>query len=109
MPVHKARENVFKRRLKDGSKQPGLWLTLESPNATEVLAGAGYDWLLLDMEHTTLDASQVADHIRAAVAGTAELAVRVPWDEAILVKRLLGAGILTLMFPAVQSGAVAKA
>src|SRR5258705_430624 len=69
MPVHKLRENVFKRRLKEGVKQPGLWLTLESPNATEVLAGSGYDWLLLDMEHTTLDASGVADHIRGAVDG----------------------------------------
>jgi 4-hydroxy-2-oxoheptanedioate aldolase len=109
MPVHKLRENVFKRRLKEGVKQPGLWLTLESPNATEVLAGAGYDWLLLDMEHTTLDASQVADHIRAAAGGTAELAVRVPWNEPIVVKRLLDAGIRTLMFPAVQSSAEAKA
>jgi len=109
MPVHKLRENAFKRKLKEGAKQPGLWLTLESPNATEVLAGSGYDWLLLDMEHTTLDASGVADHIRAAVNGTAELAVRVPWNEPIVVKRLLDAGIRTLMFPAVQSAAEAKA
>lgn len=109
MPVHKIRENVFKRRLGEGTKQPGLWLSLESPNATEVLAGAGYDWLLLDMEHTTLDASQVADHIRAAVGGSAELAVRIPWNEPIMVKRLLDAGARTLMFPAVQSAAEAKA
>jgi 4-hydroxy-2-oxoheptanedioate aldolase len=110
MPVHKIRENVFKRRLQEGAKQPGLWLSLESPNATEVLAGAGYDWLLLDMEHTTLDPSQVSDHIRAAVGGgTAELAVRIPWNEPIMVKRLLDAGVRTLMFPAVQSATEAKA
>ena len=42
MPVHKIRENLFKRRLNSGVKQAGLWLTLESPTATEVLAGAGY-------------------------------------------------------------------
>jgi 4-hydroxy-2-oxoheptanedioate aldolase len=108
-PVHKLRENVFKRRLKEGARQPGLWLTLESPNVTEVLAGAGYDWLLLDMEHTTLDASQVADHLRAATGGTAELAVRIPWNEPVMVKRLLDAGVRTLMFPAVQSVAEAKA
>jgi len=103
------RENLFKRRLKDGSKQPGLWLTLESPNATEILAGAGYDWLLLDMEHTTVDPSQIAEHIRAARGGTAELAVRIPWNEPILVKRLLDAGVRTLMFPYVQSAAEAAA
>ena len=108
-PVHKLRENVFKRRLRDGSKQPGLWLTLESPNATEILAGAGYDWLLLDMEHTTVSVAQIAEHLRAASGGTAELAVRIPWNEPIMVKRLLDAGIRTLMFPCVQSAAEAKA
>jgi 4-hydroxy-2-oxoheptanedioate aldolase len=109
MPVHKLRENLFKRRLGEGAKQPGLWLTLESANATEILAGAGYDWLLLDMEHTTVDPSQVADHVRAAYGGTAELLVRVPWNEPIMVKRLLDAGVRSLMFPCVQSAAEAKA
>ena len=109
MPIHKLRENLFKRRLASGAKQPGLWLTLESTNATEVLAGAGYDWLLLDMEHTTVDASQIAGHIRAAIGGTAELAVRIPWNEPIMVKRLLDAGVRTLMFPSVQSAAEAQA
>ena len=103
------RENRFKRRLKDGSKQPGIWLTLESPTATEILAGAGYDWLLLDMEHTTVDPSQVAGHLRAAGGGTAEIAVRIPWNEPILVKRLLDAGVRTLMFPYVQSATEARA
>lgn len=108
-PVYKLQENLFKRRLRDGSKQPGLWLTLESPTATEILAGTGYDWLLLDMEHTPVDPSQVAEHIRAARGGTAELAVRIPWNEPILVKRLLDAGVRTLMFPFVQSAAEAQA
>jgi 4-hydroxy-2-oxoheptanedioate aldolase len=101
--------NTFKRRLAKGEKQPGLWLTLESTNATEVLAGAGFDWLLLDMEHTTIDYSQVADHLRAARGGSAELAVRIPWNEPIAVKRLLDAGVRTLMFPCVQSAAEARA
>ena len=108
-PVHKLRENRFKRRLRDGSKQPGLWLTLESPTATEILAGAGYDWLLLDMEHATVDPSQIAEHVRAASGGSAELAVRIPCNEPIMVKRLLDAGIRTLMFPYVQSAAEARA
>ena len=107
--VHKLRENQFKRRLGTGARQPGLWLTLESPNATEILAGAGYDWMLLDMEHTTVDPSQVSAHLRAAVGGTAELAVRVPWNEPVLVKRLLDVGARTLMFPCVQSAAEAQA
>jgi 4-hydroxy-2-oxoheptanedioate aldolase len=109
MPSQTLPENVFKRRLRDNTPQPGLWLTLESPTSTEILAGAGYDWLLLDMEHTTVDPSQVAEHIRAARGGTAELAVRIPWNEPIMVKRLLDAGIRTIMFPMVQSAAEARA
>jgi len=109
MPVHKLRTNQFKHRLNGGEKQAGLWLTLESSNATEILAGAGYDWLLLDMEHTTVDPSQIAGHVRAALGGTAELAVRIPWNEPIMVKRLLDAGVRTLMFPCVQSAAEARA
>ncbi|MEO8755006.1 MAG: aldolase/citrate lyase family protein, partial [Casimicrobiaceae bacterium] len=109
MPTHKLRENLFKRRFRGGAKQPGLWLTLESTTATEVLAGSGYDWLLLDMEHTTVDPSQIAAHVRAAHGGTAELVVRIPWNEPIMVKRLLDAGVRSLMFPCVQSGAEAAA
>ena len=47
--------NNFKAGLAQNRRQPGLWLTLESANATEIVAGSGYDWLLLDMEHTSLD------------------------------------------------------
>jgi 4-hydroxy-2-oxoheptanedioate aldolase len=74
MPLQTLTTNLFKKGLTDGRKQPGLWLTLESPTSTEIVAGSGYDWLLLDMEHTTLDPSQVAEHIRAAKGGTAERA-----------------------------------
>jgi 4-hydroxy-2-oxoheptanedioate aldolase len=103
-----ARPNHFKSGLKARKKQPGLWLTLESPNVTEILAGAGYDWLLLDMEHTSLDPSQVADHIRAVQGGTAELMVRVPWNEPIMFKRLLDAGVRSFMVPFVQSAEEAR-
>jgi 2-keto-3-deoxy-L-rhamnonate aldolase RhmA len=100
--------NLFKRNLALGKKQLGLWLSLESPNATEVLAGAGYDWLLLDMEHTCVDVSQVADHLRAAKGGTAELVVRIPWNEPIIFKRLLDAGVRSIMVPFVQSADEAR-
>ena len=61
------------------------------------------------MEHTTVDPSQIAAHVRAAHGGTAELVVRIPWNEPIMVKRLLDAGVRSLMFPCVQSAAEAQA
>jgi 4-hydroxy-2-oxoheptanedioate aldolase len=101
--------NHFKAGLAQNRRQPGLWLTLESVNATEILAGSGYDWLLLDMEHTGVDVSQVADHIRAAKGGTAELVVRIPWNDPIIMKRLLDSGVRSFMIPFVQSADEARA
>jgi 4-hydroxy-2-oxoheptanedioate aldolase len=102
-------DNAFKRRLSSGQKQPGLWLVLDSPAATEILAGAGYAWLLLDLEHSCIDISSVAHHLRAAVGGTAEVVVRVPSNEPVVFKRLLDAGVRSFMVPMVQSPEDARA
>jgi 4-hydroxy-2-oxoheptanedioate aldolase len=95
--------NNFKRALAAGKPQIGLWLSMTSPVATEVVAGAGFDWVLVDMEHSANDLVDVAAHLRAAVGGSAEPVVRVPWNEPVLVKRLLDAGARSLLFPFVQS------
>jgi 4-hydroxy-2-oxoheptanedioate aldolase len=101
--------NAFKERLASGRKQPGLWLTLDSPAATEVLAESGYAWLLLDLEHSCIDLSSVLHHLRAAVGGTAEVVVRVPTNEPVVFKRLLDAGVRSFMVPMVQSPEQARA
>src|SRR5476651_1874189 len=108
-PVTTLPVNQFKAGLAEKRRQPGLWVTLESANATEITGGSGFDWLLLDMEHTSLDVSQVADHIRAAKGGTAELVVRVPWNDPIVMKRLLDTGVRSFMIPFVQSAEEARA
>jgi len=95
--------NLFKRALEAGHQQIGLWLTLDSLSSTEILAGSGYDWLLLDMEHTCIEASHVVQHLRAAKGGTAEVVVRVPSHDAVLLKRLLDAGVRSIMFPRIES------
>ncbi len=95
--------NRLKRALAAGQKQIGFWLTLASPNATEIAATAGFDWLLIDMEHSPNDLNDVIHHLRAAVGGTAEPVVRIPWNDPVTVKRLLDIGVRSLMFPYVQS------
>jgi 4-hydroxy-2-oxoheptanedioate aldolase len=101
--------NVFKRALASGKSQIGLWLTLDSLNSTEMVAGSGYDWLLLDMEHTCIESSHVVQHLRAAKGGCAEMVVRVPSLDAILLKRLLDGGVRSIMFPRIESAAEARA
>jgi 4-hydroxy-2-oxoheptanedioate aldolase len=101
--------NLFKRNLAAKKKQIGMWLSTNSPIATEILAWSGYDWLLLDMEHACIDPSQVAQHLTAARGGTAELVVRIPSNDPVLLKRLLDAGVRSIMVPWVQSAAEASA
>lgn len=105
---HDMPQNRFKRALAAGKPQIGLWLSLASPAATEVAAGAGFDWLLLDMEHAPNELPDIAHHLRAAEGGTAEPVVRVPWNDAVMVKRLLDIGARSLLFPFVQSAEEAR-
>ena len=100
-------QNRFKHALAAGRPQIGLWLSLTSPVATEIVAGAGFDWMLIDMEHAANDLSHVAAHLRAAEGGTAEPVVRPPWNDTVVVKRLLDLGVRTLLFPFVQDVAQA--
>jgi len=102
------RENKFKRALAAGTPQIGLWMSLTSPVSTEVAAGAGFDWLLIDMEHSANDLTDVVQHLRAAEGGTAEPIVRPPWNDFVIVKRLLDQGATSLLFPFVQSAEEAR-
>ncbi|NML33446.1 HpcH/HpaI aldolase family protein [Paraburkholderia antibiotica] len=97
--------NPLKQRLKDSSSLFGLWLSLGSDTAAEALAHAGFDWLLIDMEHAPNDSGHVESQLRAIAAAhlPSEPVVRVPASEPWLVKRVLDAGARTLMFPNIES------
>jgi 4-hydroxy-2-oxoheptanedioate aldolase len=101
--------NAFKQALQERRRQTGLWMTTGSATMTEIAAGAGLDWLLVDMEHSPNDLIDVVDHLRAAVGKPAEVVIRVPWNEPVMVKRLLDQGARSLMFPFVQSVEEARA
>lgn len=106
--ITKMAPNKFKRALAKKQKQVGFWLTLGSTTVTEIAAGAGFDWLLIDMEHSFNELPDVQDHLRAAVGGTAEPVVRIPWNDPVIVKRMLDIGVRSLMFPYVQNAEEAK-
>jgi len=101
--------NTFKRRLAAREKQLGFWLSSDSLAATEIASGAGFDWLLLDMEHTVIPENHVERHLLAARhGGSAEFVVRIPWNEPVVVKRLMDAGVRSFMFPQVQTADEAR-
>ncbi len=60
--------NLFKRGLQAGQPQIGLWSTLPAPYVSELLAGSGFDWLLLDTEHTPTDVPQMVQQLQAVAA-----------------------------------------
>lgn len=105
----KTPENQFLRAIRAGEKQVGLWVTLAAPLVSDVIAGAGFDWVVVDMEHTPNDYMSVINQLRSfAGTGTTPL-VRPDWNDPVKVKRLLDAGAPGLVFPMVQTVAEAQA
>jgi 4-hydroxy-2-oxoheptanedioate aldolase len=95
--------NSFKRAIKAGRLQVGLWSSLASNVSVEVLAGAGFDWLLLDTEHSANEVPMVLGQLQAAEGGTAHPIVRPPWNDAVMIKRFLDVGVQTFLVPYVQT------
>jgi 4-hydroxy-2-oxoheptanedioate aldolase len=95
--------NHFKRAIKAGQRQIGLWSCLSSHVTVEVLAGAGFDWLLLDCEHSPNDTPMVLSQLQAATGGTAQVVVRPPWNDAVRIKGFLDAGVQSFLIPYVQN------
>lgn len=101
--------NTFKDALKAGSQLAGLWLGLADPYATEVCAGLGYDWLLIDGEHGPNDLRSMLGALQAAAPYDTEAVVRIPHGDAALIKQVLEIGARTLLVPMVETAAAASA
>jgi 4-hydroxy-2-oxoheptanedioate aldolase len=95
--------NAFKHAIVAGRRQIGFWLSLGSAAVAEVIAGAGYDWVMIDAEHGPNDLSTVIDQLRVLEGGPATPVVRPAWNDPVLIKRLLDAGAPTLLVPFVRN------
>ena len=95
--------NAFTHAIAAGEKQIGIWVSLSSAFAAEVVAPAGYDWALLDMEHTPSDYFTVMGQMQVFAATTTTAIVRPEWNDPVVVKRLLDMGARGLLFPMIQS------
>ena len=91
--------NAFKQALRECRSQIGLWSSLSSNYSVEVIAGAGFDWILLDTEHSPNDLESVLAQAQAAAPYPTSTIVRVPWNEMVVIKRYLDIGIQTLLIP----------
>ena len=100
--------NQLKRALREGRRQVGLWCSLPSHVTIEVLAGSGFDWLVLDTEHSPNDVPIVLTQLQAMSGGMASAVVRPAWNDAVLFKRLLDIGVQSFVVPWVQNADEAR-
>jgi 4-hydroxy-2-oxoheptanedioate aldolase len=101
--------NNFKRALKANKLQIGLWCSLSSHYATELVAGSGFDWILLDTEHSPNDLESVLQQLQATAPYPTHPVVRVPWNDMVTIKRYLDIGAQSILIPYVQNAEEAKA
>lgn len=100
--------NTFKHALAAGQLQIGLWCSLCSNIAAEIVSHSGYDWLLLDTEHSPNEVPDILAQLQASQAGTAHAIVRPAWNDAVLIKRYLDIGAQTVLLPYVQNAEEAR-
>ncbi len=87
----------------------GSWVTLGHPSIAEIMASAGFDWLVLDMEHSVLELSEVQTIIQVLDAKQCPAIVRLTSNHPDQIKRVMDAGATGVMVPMIKSAADAKA
>jgi len=95
--------NPFKQALREGRAQIGLWVGLADPYVAEALAGAGFDWLLIDGEHAPNDIRSTLAQLQAMAPYPVHPAVRPVTGDVALIKQYLDIGAQTVLIPMVES------
>jgi 2-keto-3-deoxy-L-rhamnonate aldolase RhmA len=100
--------NPVTDKLRSGQPTVGSWLSLCSPVAAEAMAHIGWDWLVVDVEHSPVGFETMVNCFRAAQLGGAVPMARVPWNDTVWIQRTLDAGALGLVVPMVNTAEDAR-
>lgn len=101
--------NPVKQRLQEGQKTAGAWLQIASPISAEIMSRAGFDWLMLDLEHGPGDIFNLVSQMQAMNGSGCVPLVRAPWNDFVIIKRILDAGSYGILFPYINTKAEAEA
>jgi len=101
--IDKIKSNPVVDKLRSGQPSVGSWLSLCSPVAAETMAAMGWDWLVVDVEHSPVGFETMVNCFRATQLGGAVPMARVPWNETVWIQRTLDAGALGLVVPMVNT------
>lgn len=102
-------KNHFKAALKAGKQQIGIWVSIPGSGSVEAVATCGFDWMMLDTEHTPVDLGTVQSMLQATFPYPTHAGVRPGWNDATEIKRILDIGAQTILVPYVQSAEEARA
>lgn len=103
-----APKNLFRKRLTGNRTIFGSWVGLPDATASEIAAGAGFDWLLIDAEHVPLSVDRVMTLLRAIAPYDVAPVVRPVSGDPNLIKQLLDVGAQTLLVPMVETAEQAR-
>jgi 2-keto-3-deoxy-L-rhamnonate aldolase RhmA len=102
-------QNPIKQKLQAAQKTTGAWVQTGSPVTAEIMSQAGFDWLMIDMEHAPVDFMTLVNQMQAMATGNAIPLVRAPWNDFVTIKRILDAGAYGVLVPYVNNRAEAEA
>ena len=101
--------NHLKTALSNGEVVIGCWMSIGEGYTAEILGRAGFDWLLIDGEHSPNDIRSIRDQVVALASSDSNLVVRVPVGETWIIKQVLDLGVQTILVPIVETADQAHA
>lgn len=101
-------KNKFKAAIAAGHKQYGIWNGIPHTYAAEILAGAGFDWVLIDAEHGPFEMNQIIAQLQAMSRYPVSSILRMRNADPVYMKPLLDAGVQSFIIPMVESAKTAE-
>ncbi len=101
-------ENHFRTAIKAGKQQYGIWNGIPHSYSAEILAGAGFDWVLIDAEHGPFDINQIVIQLQAMSRYPVTPIVRIANADAVYMKTLMDAGVQSFIIPMIESAEIAE-
>ncbi len=93
----------LKKKLAAGEFSPGIWMSLPSPTACEVIAEAGFDWIVVDAEHSPFNPETLQYMLMAFKGSDTVPLIRVAWNDHVMIKQALDLGWDGVLVPQVNN------
>ena len=94
---------MLKNKLKNNELSIGSWITIGHTVVVDVMASAGFDWLVVDLEHTSIDLNTAHNLIATIQSHGMKALVRVSKNEEVIIKKVLDMGADGIVVPMIKS------